>query len=102
MIPFGFDRKVRGLRKKWCKLRMKSLKQSKENKGRLLEMLDNVENDLRSLEEQKLGRGDRGRIAEQVENGLKEVEEVLKGKDKEEKVSEKTEDSQDRNERDYE
>jgi len=75
---FGFDWKIRRLRNRWNRLRNKALKQEKEKRIRLLEMLDDVENDLRVLEEQELTRVDRYRIMRNVENGLREVEISLK------------------------
>ena len=54
------------------------MRQEKEKRIRLLEMLDDVENDLRVLEEQELTRIDRYRIMRNVENGLREVEIALK------------------------
>ena len=75
---FGFDWKIRRLRNRWNRLRNKALKQEKEKRIRLLEMLDDVENDLRVLEEQELTRVDRYRIMRNVENGLREVEINLK------------------------
>jgi len=75
---FGFDWKIRRLRNRWNRLRNKALRQEKEKRIRLLEMLDDVENDLRVLEEQELTRVDRYRIMRNVENGLREVEINLK------------------------
>jgi len=75
---FGFDWKIRRLRNRWNRLRNKALKQEKEKRIRLLEMLDDVENDLRVLEEQELTRVDRYRIMRNVENSLREVEIALK------------------------
>jgi len=75
---FGFDWKIRRLRNRWNRLRNKALRQEKEKRIRLLEMLDDVENDLRVLEEQELTRVDRYRIMRNVENGLREVEIALK------------------------
>jgi len=75
---FGFDWKIRRLRNRWNRLRNKALRQEKEKRIRLLEMLDDVENDLRVLEEQELTRVDRYRIMRNVENGLREVEISLK------------------------
>jgi len=78
MFPFGFDWKLKNLRKKWCKLRLKVLKMEKEERKTLFDMLDDVEQELRTLEEEELTRADRARILERVETGLKEIEETLK------------------------
>ena len=78
MFPFGFDWKLKNLRKKWCKLRLKALKMEKEERKTFFDMLDDVEQELRTLEEEELTRADRARILERVENGLKEIEEIIK------------------------
>lgn len=83
MFFFGFDRKIRGLRKKWCKLRLKALKKSKEERNNLLNKLDDIEQQLIILEEQELTRIDRSRISEEIEKNLKEVEKLLKSKKEE-------------------
>ena len=76
MFPFGFDWKLKNLRKKWCKLRLKVLKMEKEERKAIFDMLDDVEQELRTLEEEELTRADRARILERVETGLKEIEET--------------------------
>lgn len=82
---------------------MKSLKKDKEQKSRLLDMLDNVEQNLRTIEKQEMKRGDRNRFAEQVESGLKEVENILKSKGEERAPERAKESSLDRSEeRNYE
>jgi repressor of nif and glnA expression len=84
MLFFGFTWRLKRLRNRWNKLRKKALGQEKNKKGKLLNMLDDVENDLRVLEEQELTRKDRNKIIKKVEDGLKEVEIVLKSKEIEE------------------
>ncbi|OYT43363.1 MAG: hypothetical protein B6U88_01255 [Candidatus Aenigmarchaeota archaeon ex4484_56] len=77
MFFFGFEGKVRRLRKTWCKLRLRTLKMKEKN---VLNMLDDIDQQLRTLEEQELTRFDRSRILSEVEDSLKNVETALKSK----------------------
>ncbi|RLJ07071.1 MAG: hypothetical protein DRP13_03775 [Candidatus Aenigmatarchaeota archaeon] len=74
---FGFQRKVRKLRKTWDRLREKSLKKKNPIREMALERLDAIENHLRMLEEQKLSKIDRARISKEVEIDLEEVKALL-------------------------
>jgi hypothetical protein len=76
---FGWRHRVGKLRKRWDRLREKSLKKDQPFRGRLLEKLDIIENNLKTLEEQQLTRVNRAKIAKQVEIELEEVKELLKG-----------------------
>ena len=80
MFFFGFDRRVKGLRKKWCKLRIKALKLENYQKTQLLDRLDSIEQDLRTIEEQDLRRHDRNRIADSVDQELRYIEDIIKGR----------------------
>ncbi|MCK4730612.1 MAG: hypothetical protein KAT28_04800 [Candidatus Aenigmarchaeota archaeon] len=77
---FGFNGRIRGLRKKWCRYRLKALRLEGSSKSRILNQLDSVEQELRTLEGQDLRRLDRNRIAASVEHGLKNVYEELSSK----------------------
>lgn len=74
---FGWERKVRKLRKKWDRTREKSLKKHEPIRRTALLKLDAIENNLRLLEEQKLSRMDRARISKEVEIGIAEVKGLL-------------------------
>ena len=77
---FGWDRKIRKLRKKWDRAREKTLKKEDPLKRTLLTRLDNIENRLRILEEQHMSRHERARFAKEVEINLAEIEAMLKMK----------------------
>ena len=79
-LIFGFNGRIRGLRKRWCKYRLKALKLEGSSKSRILNQLDGVEQELRTLEGQDLRRLDRNRIAASVEHGLKNIYEELSSK----------------------
>jgi hypothetical protein len=81
---FGWNRKVRKLRKRWDRAREKTLKKKNPEKKMLLEKLDSIEEKLRTIEEESnLNRGARAKIAKEVEIDLEEVKEILKSKDEE-------------------
>ncbi|RLJ00802.1 MAG: hypothetical protein DRP06_01205 [Candidatus Aenigmatarchaeota archaeon] len=87
---FGFNGRIRNLRKKWCRYRLKALKLEGSAKIRILNQLDGVEQELRTLEGQDLRRLDRNRIATSVEHGLKNIYiELFSKKRKTEAVEEK-------------
>lgn len=74
---FGWPRKVRKLRKRWDRLREKTLKKKGLVKKTSLEKLDMIEQKLRTLEEQKITRLDRSRLAREVEIDLAEIKAML-------------------------
>ena len=80
---FGWNRRVRGLRKRWDRLREKSLKKGEPIRRMALERLDMIENNLKMLEEQRMDRVSRARIAKEVEIGLEEVNAMMKMKPEE-------------------
>ena len=80
---FGWDRKVRKLRKKWDRSREKTLKKDGSLRSELLSRLDQIENHLRLLEERRLSRVDRARFAKEIEIALAEINEMLKMKPEE-------------------
>jgi len=101
-LVFGFNWKIRGLRKKWCKYRLKALKLQGSSKSRILNQLDSVEQELRTLEGQDLRRPDRNRITASVEHGLKNVySELSSKKRKTESVEEKRVEELERELREY-
>lgn len=75
---FGWPRKIRKLRKRWDRLREKSLKKRGLVKKTALEKLDMTEQKLRTLEEQKITRLDRSRLAREVDLDLTEIKTMLK------------------------
>ena len=79
----GWNWKVRKLRKKWDRLREKSLKKKNPQRNELLKRLDMISPNLITLEEQRLGRIDKARISKDVEICLAEVKAVLKAKPEE-------------------
>lgn len=79
---FGWERKVRQLRKRWDRLREKALKKQPALKAQVLQKLDTVASTLVTLEERDtLGRGDRARMLKEVEIDLAEVRALLKEKE---------------------
>ncbi len=80
---FGWNRKVRKLRKKWDRLREKTLKKKNPIRKMALEKLDSIENNLRTIEEQRIPKMDRSRISKEIEIGLAEVNGLLKTKPEE-------------------
>jgi hypothetical protein len=79
----GWGWRIRRLRKKWDRIREKSLKKDEPLKGNLLTRLDQVENSLRMLEERRLGRIEKARLAREVDLDLSELKEMLKMKPEE-------------------
>ena len=79
----GWGWKVRGLRRRWDRLREKALKKKNPVKIEALKKLDTIAPNLITLEEQRLGRMDRARIAKDVEISMEEVNELLKAKPEE-------------------
>ena len=73
----GWNWKVRKLRKKWDRLREKSLKKKNPMRAEALKRLDIVTPNLTMLEEQKLSRVDRARISKEIEINLEEVKALL-------------------------
>ena len=60
---FGWPRRIRKLRKRWDRLREKTLKKKGLVKKTALEKLDMIEQKLRTLVEQKITRLDRSRLS---------------------------------------
>ncbi len=87
--------RIRSVRKRWCKLRLRILKNdASDERDRLLDELDGIEDDLQTVEEGRVSsRFDKGRILGSVEKSLSEIESKIKGKLREEKeeVEEKQE-----------
>ncbi len=77
---FGWRRKIRKLRKRWDRLREKTLKKDASLRARILPMEDQIEQNLRILEERHLHRGERARLAKEVEIDLEEVKAILEEK----------------------
>ncbi len=75
---FGFGRKVRKLRKRWDRLREKSLKKKQPLKGDILTKMDMIEQNLRVIEERKVNRVERSRIAKEIEIDLEGIKAMVK------------------------
>jgi DNA-binding transcriptional MerR regulator len=80
---FGWGWKIRRLRKRWDRLREKSLRKEPAIRTVLLPKEDQIEQNLRILEERRLNRRERARIAKEVEIDLAEVKAILKSKPEE-------------------
>lgn len=80
---FGWNAKVRKLRKRWDRCREHALRRRDPVRTQALNKLDACASNLATLEEQRLGRLDRARIARDVDIALAEVHELLKLKDAE-------------------
>lgn len=80
---FGWDWKVRRMRKKWDRLREKALKKEEPIKHMALEKLDTIENHLRILEEQRVSRVDRARFSKEIQIDLSGIKSLLKSKPEE-------------------
>ncbi len=80
---FGFGRRVRKLRKRWDRLREKSLKKKQPLKGDILTKMDVIEQNLRVIEERKVSRVERSRLAKEIEIDLEGIKAMVKMKDDE-------------------
>jgi hypothetical protein len=74
---FGWNRKVRKLRKRWDRLREKSLKKDAGMRAVILPKEDQIEQNLRILEERRLNRSERARLAKDIEIDLEEIKAIL-------------------------
>ncbi len=79
----GWDHRVRRLRRRWDRIREKSLKKHGPLRKEILTRLDSIESSIRTLEEQSLNRITRARIAKEAEICLEEVGAMLKAGEKE-------------------
>lgn len=77
-IILGWEWKIRRLRRRWDRLREKSLKKKEPLKTQLFQRLDLIEGNISTLEEQKLGFLTRKRIADDVNMQLKSVKTLIK------------------------
>ncbi|NIO21403.1 MAG: hypothetical protein GTN76_11860 [Candidatus Aenigmarchaeota archaeon] len=80
---FGWNRKIRKLRKRWDRLREKALKKKQPMKGDILTKMDVIEQNLRVLEERKVSRVERSRLAKEIEIDLEGIKAILKMKEDE-------------------
>jgi len=81
---FGWDSRVRRLRKRYDRIREHALKKKGPIRRRALQRLDSINSNVTTMEETQLGRMDRARIAKAVEVDLEEIKELLKYKEGEE------------------
>ena len=80
---FSFGRKVRKLRKRWDRLREKTLKKKQPLKGDILTKMDVIEQNLRILEERKVSRVERSRLSKEIEIDLEGIKAMVKMKEDE-------------------
>ncbi len=80
---FGWGYKIRKLRKRWDRIREKTLKKDAGVRARLLQREDQIEQNLRILEERRLNRGEKGRLARELELDLAEVKDMMDAKPEE-------------------
>lgn len=83
IMLFGWGRRIRKLRKRWDRIREKTLKKDDPLRGNLLARLDQVENNLRMLEERNPTRVERARLAREIDLDLSELKEMLRMKPEE-------------------
>jgi len=76
----GWNWRVRRLRKRWDRLREKSLRKKNPVRMQALERLDMIASNLSMLEEQRLSRIDRARISKELEINLEEAKAILEMK----------------------
>ncbi len=76
----GWDKKVKNLRKKWDRVREKSLEKEGPIRAKLLEKEDQVEQNLRLLEERELHKVERSRMYAEVETIVGEIKKLLEAK----------------------
>jgi hypothetical protein len=79
----GWGYRIRKLRKRWDRIREKSLKKEASIRAKLLPREDQIEQNLRILEERRLNRRERARLAKELEIDLAEIKAVLKAKPEE-------------------
>ncbi len=79
-LILGWGRRIRKLRKRWDRLREKTLKKDASVRTRLLQREDQIEQNLRILEERRLNRGERARLARELELDLAEIKDMVKAK----------------------
>lgn len=82
-LIFGWNWRVRRLRKHWDRTREKTLKKENPIRKTALEKLDAMENNLRVLEEQRLNRVAKARMTKEFQIDLAEVKALLKSKPEE-------------------
>ena len=83
----GWNYRIRRLRKRWDRLRERSLKKKDPVRGAALSKLDTVSTSLTTLEEQRLSRIDKIRLSQEVAAGLELVREMLKERQEDEDVA---------------
>jgi hypothetical protein len=84
---FGWERRVRKLRKRWDRLREKADRKHGPVRAKALNLLDAINSNVTTMEERQLSRIDRARMAKDVEISLEEVRELLKMKNYEERAA---------------
>ena len=83
----GWNYRIRRLRKRWDRLREKSLRKKDPVRGAALSKLDSISTSLTTLEEQRLSRIDKIRLSQEVAAGLELVREMLKERQEDEDVA---------------
>ncbi|MBU0952850.1 MAG: hypothetical protein KKA90_00290 [Nanoarchaeota archaeon] len=80
---FGWNRKIRKLRRKWDRAREKALMKKQPLRQMVLKRLDGISTNLVTLEESHLNRIERARLSKETEITLEEIKELLKLKPEE-------------------
>ena len=78
---FSWERKVRKIRKRWDRLREKTLKEKGALKAAALQKLDSINSSITMIEERNLSRVDRARLRKEIEISLEEAKAMLKYKE---------------------
>ncbi len=77
-MVLGWNWKVKRTRRRWDRLRERTLGKGVRARRRVLRELDVIEEKLRMLEEEKLSRRDRTRILGEVQGDLANIARLLK------------------------
>ena len=82
LFAMFFIHRIRSARKRWSRLRLKVLdNKPSDERDRLLDKLDSIEDDLQTVEEGRVSsRSDKRRILGSVEKSLSEMKGEIKGK----------------------
>jgi hypothetical protein len=78
---FGREHRLRMIRKRWDRLRERSLRKKEPIRSNLLAKLDQIENNLRVLEERRsLTRFEQARLSKEIEIDLEGIRAMVESK----------------------
>ncbi len=83
---FGYNWRIRRLRKKWDRMREAALKLKRQERTKILEELDSIENNLRVLEEEKLSRIVKAKLCGEVKNDMEKVSSMIEAQKEREEI----------------